>query len=89
MSEIEKRYVAKSLNAKKFALDRIVAELASVSGEQADTKKAVEYWIRQIKLGRSDMEDEAKDSRPPLDHVDARILACLGHEPFSSIRSIA
>jgi hypothetical protein len=42
MSEIEKRYVVNFLNAKKFALDRIVAELASVYGEQAYAKRAVE-----------------------------------------------
>jgi hypothetical protein len=35
------------------------------------------------------MEDEVKHGRPMLDDVDARILACLGHEPFSLIRSIA
>jgi hypothetical protein len=89
MSAIEKRYLVNFLNAKKFALDRIVAELASVYGEQAYGKKVVEYWIHQIKLGRSDMEDEAKGGRPLLDDVDARILTCLGDEPFSSIRSIA
>jgi hypothetical protein len=79
----------KFLCAEKFALDRIVAELASVDGEQADAKKAVEYWIRQVELGQSDMEDEAKHGRPPFDDVDARILACLSYEPFSAIRSIA
>jgi hypothetical protein len=35
------------------------------------------------------MKDEVKHGRPPFDDVDARILACLSHEPFSSIRSIA
>jgi hypothetical protein len=35
------------------------------------------------------MEDEAKHGPSPLDDVDARILAYLSHESFSSIRSIA
>jgi hypothetical protein len=43
MNEIHQRYVIKVLDAKKFALDRIVAELASVFGEQAYVKKGVEY----------------------------------------------
>jgi hypothetical protein len=43
MSEIEQRHVIRFRYAKKFALDRIVAQLASVYGEQADAKKAVEY----------------------------------------------
>jgi hypothetical protein len=88
MSQIEQKYVIKFLDAKKFALGRIVGELASVDGEQAYTKKAVEYWIHPVKLERSDMEDEAKHGRAPLDDVDARILACFSREPFSSIRSI-
>jgi hypothetical protein len=89
MSEIEQRYVIKFLYAKKFGLDRILAELALINGEQADAKKAVEYWINPVKLGRSDMEDEAKHGRLPLDNADAKILACLSHDSFSSIRSIA
>jgi hypothetical protein len=80
MSEIEQRRVIKFLYAKKFALYRILAELASVYGEQA-----LEYWIHQVKVGSSDMEDEAKHSRPPLEDVDARIMACLSmsHSPRS------
>jgi hypothetical protein len=35
------------------------------------------------------MEHEANHARPPLDDADARILTCLSHEPFSSIRLIA
>jgi hypothetical protein len=79
MSEIEQRYVIKFLYAKKFALDRIVVELAPVYGEQGYAKKAVEDWIHQVKSGRPDMEDGAKHGHPPLDDVDARILACLSH----------
>jgi hypothetical protein len=89
MSKIEQRYVIKFLYAKKVALDRIVAEFASADREQAHAKKMVEYWTRQIKLGRSNMEDEAKHDRPPLDDIHARILAWLSHEQFSSISLIA
>jgi hypothetical protein len=89
MSKIKQKYMIKFLDAKKFAPDQIVAGLASVDGEQAHEKKAVEYWIHQVKLGSSDMEGEAKHGRPPLDDVDARIQACLSHELFSSIRSIS
>jgi ABC-type proline/glycine betaine transport system substrate-binding protein len=45
MSETDQRDVIKFLDARKFALDRIVAELASVDGEHVHAKKAVEYWI--------------------------------------------
>jgi hypothetical protein len=88
MSKIEQRHVIKVLYAKKFVLGRIGAELASAYGEHASAKKAVERRIHEVKLRRSDMGNEAKHGRPPLDDVDARILACLSNEPFSSIRSI-
>jgi hypothetical protein len=39
MSEIEQRYAIKFLDAKRFALDRIVAELASAYREQAHARK--------------------------------------------------
>jgi hypothetical protein len=52
-------------------------------------QKAVEYWIYQVKLRGSDMEDETNHGRLPLDDVDTRILACLSHKSFSSIHSIA
>jgi hypothetical protein len=48
--------VIKFLDTKQFVPDRIVAELASVYGEQAYAKKAVKYWIHQVELGKSDMD---------------------------------
>jgi hypothetical protein len=89
MTEIEQKDVIKCLHARKFGLDEIAAEVVSVNGEQADTKKVAEYWIHQVKLGRSNMEDEATHGRLPPGDIDVRILACLSHEPFSSVRSIA
>jgi hypothetical protein len=35
------------------------------------------------------MEDEAKRGALPFEDVNARILACLSHEPLSWVRSIA
>jgi hypothetical protein len=87
MTEIEQRYVIEFIHAKKFGLDQIVAQLASVCGEQAYAKKR--WRIGSAKSGRPDMEDEEKRGRLLLDDVDAIILACLSHEPFSSVPSNA
>jgi DNA-binding Lrp family transcriptional regulator len=35
------------------------------------------------------MEDEVKLGRLPLDDIDGRLLACLSHEPYLTVRSIA
>jgi hypothetical protein len=47
MTEVEQKYVIRSLSPKKFKLDSFVAELTSVSGEQGYGKKPVEYWIHE------------------------------------------
>jgi hypothetical protein len=84
-SEIEQRCVIKFLCAKKFALDRVITESASVDGEQACAKKAVEYWIRQIKSGRLDMKDEARRERPPLGMLRREFwhASAMSHSPRS------
>jgi hypothetical protein len=89
MTEIEQSYVIRFLHAKKFGYNQLTAELPSVSGEQAYIKKAVEYWTHHAKLGRSEMKDQARRSRLPLDDFKARIMARPSNEPFSSVRSTA
>jgi hypothetical protein len=57
MNKIEQRYVIKCLDAKKFALDRIVGELASVHGKQVYAKKTVDPLSKVGKIrygGRSE-----------------------------------
>jgi hypothetical protein len=78
MAEIKRTYVIGCLHAKKFGPEQIV-------GEQAHPKKEIEYWIHQVKSGRSDMENEANLGRLPVDNCDPRILP----ERSSSVRSIA
>jgi hypothetical protein len=89
ITEVEQRHVITFADVKKFGLRQIVAEHTSVYGEQGCPKKTREHWIHQVKLGRMDMNDEARPGRLPLDDVGAIILACLSREPFSSVRSIA
>jgi hypothetical protein len=82
MMEVKQRYVIKFLDTKKFNLSGIGAELASVYGEQAYAKKAVEYWAHQVKLAKTVMEDDVKADCPPLDDIDERIPVCLSHKSF-------
>jgi hypothetical protein len=86
MTEVEQRCVNEFLDAKKFTLIEIAAELASVDGEQAYAKKAVEYLVHQVKLGKTMMEDEMKMDRQPLDDVARRILTCLRRELSFTVR---
>jgi hypothetical protein len=70
MTEVEQREVIKFLHTKRFNLSGIVAELALVSGEQAHAEKAVGYWVHQVKLGTTGMENEVKPGGPPLEDID-------------------
>jgi hypothetical protein len=45
MAEMEQRYMIKSLHARKFEVDEIMAELASAHGEEAYATKVMEYRI--------------------------------------------
>jgi hypothetical protein len=81
--------VIKFLHTKKFTLNEIVAELASMYGEQTDTKKAVEYWVHQVKLARTIMEDGVKPGCPPLNDIDGRILTRFSRQSYLAVHSIA
>jgi hypothetical protein len=60
VTNVEQRYVIKCLYAMKVGLHQIVAQLTSTDGEHADAKGSVKYWIHQVRLGRTDMGDEAR-----------------------------
>jgi hypothetical protein len=87
--EIEQRYVVSYLHRKVMKLPAIVAELASVYHEDAFDQNRVKYWLHEIKLHRSDLNDRSSSTRTPLEDIDARILQALEAEPSSSIRTIA
>jgi predicted ArsR family transcriptional regulator len=38
---------------------------------------------------RQDLHDDVRSGRPPIDHLDAKIIAGLEMEPFSSAYSLA
>jgi hypothetical protein len=38
---------------------------------------------------RQNLHDDPKFGRPPIDHLDAKIIGCLEKEPFSSAHSLA
>jgi hypothetical protein len=44
--------------------------------------------MREIQRGREGFHDEHRIERPPLDHIDAKILAMLDKAPFESARSM-
>jgi hypothetical protein len=87
--EIEQRYAVGYLHSKGMKPPVIVAELAAVYREEAFDESRVKYELHEIKLHRSDLSDRPSSGRPPLEHIDIRILQVLEAEPWSSVLTIA
>jgi ribosomal protein S19 len=69
--EIEQKYVVRRLHRKGMKLPAIVAELAAVYHGDAFEENRVKYWLREIKLHRSDQSGRPSSGRPPLEYIDA------------------
>jgi hypothetical protein len=81
--------VVSYLHRKEMELSAIVAELATVSHEDAFDENRVKYWLYEIKLHRSDLSDRPSPGRPYFEDIDARIQQMLEAEPWFSVRTIA
>jgi hypothetical protein len=86
--ELEQRHIIKSLHLKGLKLQEIAAELSSAYGKDARAWWNIKYWLRQVKLGRSDLQTQYVPGRPPLDDADAEILLLLRNFLFSPVRTI-
>jgi uncharacterized membrane protein YpjA len=64
--------------------DRVQAQF----GEHVYKLRTVQFWITEVWLGRQDLHDEIHTERPPLDDLDAKILAILDKSLFESAHSI-
>jgi hypothetical protein len=61
---------------------------SSASRLDACTPPRIKYWLRQIKLGRIDLQTQDIGGPPPLDDIDAEIISVLRKFPFSPLRTI-
>jgi hypothetical protein len=64
--EIEQRYMVSSLHRKGMQLPALVAELAAVYHEEAFDENRVEYWLHEMKLHCSDLNDRPSSGLPLL-----------------------
>jgi hypothetical protein len=69
--------------------EQIHRNLAAQPCKDLYSKRSIEWWYAQFVCGREDMEDDYRSGRPPIDHLDTKILACLESEPSQSAYSLA
>jgi hypothetical protein len=87
--EYDQRVIVKFLWNEGIDARKITARLQAQFVEHAYQLEAVKFWITKIRRGRQDLHDEIRTGRPPLDDLDAKILAIFDRYPFDSAHSIA
>lgn len=86
---MEQRYVIKYLHRKKTKTEDIVKELKDVYGKEALSRSRVYYWVKEIKLGREDLNDLPRSGRPIDEQLINTIQDHITNEPFASARKMA
>jgi hypothetical protein len=86
--EYNEKVIIWFLSNEGIAADEITIRLQARFAEHAYKLRIVRFWIDEVWFGRQDLHDEIRTRRPPLDDVDAKILAILNKSHFESTRSI-
>jgi len=89
MTDLELRSVIKFLWIEEVPGPEIQRRLSMAYGDSAYSLTSVYRWIRLFKCGRTNVEDDERSGRPPIDDLDASIIHVLNHDPFSTVRVIA
>lgn len=87
--ELEQRYVIKYLLRKNLSSQEIVSEIRNTYKEEAYSQAMIYNWIKEIKLGRTDLSNLPSTGKPVDDQIDPHINYLLECNPFSSARMIA
>jgi hypothetical protein len=87
--EYDQRVIIRFLSNEGIGADEITTRLQAQFGEHTYKVRTVRFWVTEVRFGRQDLHDESRTGRPPLDDLDAKILAIFQKSPFESARSIA
>jgi hypothetical protein len=85
----EQRHMIKFLRIKGLKIGEMAKEISNTYCPDAYTPPSINYWLHQIKLGRTDLRTCHAGGRALLDDIDAEFLLLLRKYPFSSMQTIA
>jgi hypothetical protein len=68
---------------------QIHRRLAAQYGLEPYSLRSIQQWCQLFDCGRQNLHDDPRSGRPPINHLDAKILACLEREPLSSAYLLA
>jgi hypothetical protein len=78
----QQRVIIRFLHKERVEPAEIHQRLAARPCKDLYSKRSIEWWCAQFVCGREDMEDDYRSGRPPIDHLDTKIFACLESEPI-------
>jgi hypothetical protein len=84
----DQRVVIQFLHKEKVHPTQIHRRLAAQYGLETYSLRSVQHWCQLFDCRRQKFHDDSRSGRPGIDHLDARIIACLEREPFSSAYSL-
>jgi hypothetical protein len=85
----EKRIIIQFLYKEKVRPTQIHRRLAAQYGLETYGLRSLQHWCQLSDCGRQNLNDDPRSGRLPIDHLDAKIIARLEREPFSSRYSVA
>jgi hypothetical protein len=85
----DQQVISQFLHKEKVHPTQIHIRLAAQYSFKTHSLRSVRHRRQLFDCGRENLHDDLRSRRPPIDHVDAKIIACSEREPFSSACSLA
>jgi hypothetical protein len=75
MMEYDQRVIRRFLSNEGIVADETITKLHAQFAEYVYKLRTLRFWIGEVRVGRQDLHAEIPTGRPPLDDIDAKILA--------------
>jgi hypothetical protein len=85
----EQRVIIQFLHKETIHPTQIHRRLAVQHGLEIYSLRSVQHWCQLFDCGRQNLHNNPRSGRPPINHPDTKIVACLEREPFASAYSLA
>jgi hypothetical protein len=85
----EQRFIIQFFHKGKIHPTQIHRRFAVQYGVETNSLRGVQHWCQLFECGRQNLYGDPRSGRPPIDHLDATIVACLDWESFSSAYLLA
>jgi hypothetical protein len=84
----EQRFIIQFLHKETVHPAQIHRRLAAQYGLETYSLRRVQHWCKLFNCERQGLHNDLRSGIPPIDHSNAKIIACLEREPFSSAPSL-